>query len=61
MRAMAEPASIFEPEDDDAEELALQEAEADIVAGRVISHEVMKRWLQSWGTSDDLAPPECGE
>ena len=33
------------------------EGEADIAAGRVISHQAMKAWLLSWGTADELPPP----
>ncbi len=51
---------LFEP-DDEIEEQALAEAEADVAAGRVISHEAVKRWLLSWGTPDELPPPKCGE
>ena len=43
------PATIFIPEDPDAEERALQEAEADLEAGRVVPHADVVRWL------DDLA------
>ena len=53
--------SIFAEIDADAEERAMQEAEADIDAGRVISHEAVRRWLLSWGTPDELPPPKCGE
>jgi predicted transcriptional regulator len=56
---MADPASIFETEDEDAEERALLEAEADIAAGRTVSWEDVKRWLESWGTPNELPPPEC--
>jgi predicted transcriptional regulator len=52
---------IFDEVDEETEERALAEAEADIAAGRVISHDAMKRWLQSWGTPDELPPPKCGE
>lgn len=56
---MADPASIFDPEDEDAEERALLEAEADIAAGRTVPWEDVKRWLESWGTPTELPPPEC--
>ena len=56
---MAEPAPLFETLDDDTEARALAEAEADVAAGRVISHEAMTRWLRSWGTDHELPPPEC--
>lgn len=59
---MAKPeTSLFDEIDDEAEERALDEAEADLAAGRVISHEAMTRWLLSWGTPDELPPPKCGE
>jgi len=53
--------SLFDRPDPAAEEAALQEAEADVKAGRVISHQAVVRWLQSWGTPNELPPPECGE
>lgn len=58
---MGTPASLFDTQDDDIEEQALLDGEADYAAGRVISHEAMRRWLLSWGTENELTPPECGE
>ena len=29
----------------------------DCDAGRVVPHEDVKDWLQSWGSKDELAPP----
>ena len=58
--AWEEP-SIFDEVDEEAERLADERAEADIAAGRVISHEAMMRWIKSWGTPDELPPPKCGE
>ncbi|PHY12927.1 CopG family transcriptional regulator [Caulobacter sp. B11] len=55
----AEP-SLFD-ETDAAEAAADERAEADIAAGRVVSHKAMKRWLLSWGTPNEGAPPKCGE
>ena len=52
--------SIFDEVDTEADEQAWAEGEADIAAGRVISHEAMTAWLQSWGTPNELPPPECG-
>ncbi len=52
---------IFDEPDDEADELATQRGEADADAGRVISHEAVKRWLMSWGTPNELPPPKCGE
>jgi predicted transcriptional regulator len=57
--AQSEP-SLFEQIDREAEDHALEQAKADVSAGRVISHEAMVRWLRSWGTPDELPPPECG-
>jgi len=34
------------------------EAEADVVAGRVVSHERVVEWLLSWGTDHELPCPE---
>mgnify|MGYP001559682813 FL=1 len=31
----------------------------DAVAGRVIPHEEVKQWLNSWGSGDEQAPPTC--
>lgn len=53
--------SLLDEIDDDAEAAADARAEADIAAGRVISHEAMKRWLLSWGAPNELPPPKCGE
>jgi predicted transcriptional regulator len=49
--------SIFDEIDTDADIAADAEGLADLDAGRVISHEAMKAWLQSWGTPEELPPP----
>ncbi len=51
--------SLSEQIDAVAEEEALDNAEADVRAGRLISHEATSRWLRSWGTPNELPPPEC--
>jgi predicted transcriptional regulator len=62
MTKMAEnQISVLDRPDVAAEERAWGEGEADIAAGRVISHEAMRRWLLSWGKRPELPPPECGE
>lgn len=38
---------------------AIERGLADIEAGRVVSHEEVVRWLQSWGTDHELPPPKC--
>jgi len=53
--------SGFEPTDDATEDRALAAAEAEIAAGKVISHGAVRRWLLSWGTPNELPPPKCGE
>jgi predicted transcriptional regulator len=54
---MADPASIFDPEDENAEERALIEAEAQLDAGQGVPWADVKRWLESWGKPDELPPP----
>ena len=58
--ASPEP-SIFDEIDEAAEAAADARAEADIAAGRVVSHEAVSRWLSSWGTANPLPRPKCGE
>ena len=31
----------------------------DAQAGRMIPHEKVRAWLESWGTEDELPPPTC--
>ena len=62
-----DPAADFEffdeiDEDlDEDDERAIAEAEQAILEGRVFSHEAIMRWVRSWGTENELPPPECGE
>lgn len=58
---MIPEASFFDQIDDAAEAAADARALEDIRAGRIISHEAVKRWLESWGTENPLPRPECGE
>lgn len=41
----------------EAKRSAIAEARADVAAGRVISHADMSKWLDSWGTPNELPPP----
>jgi predicted transcriptional regulator len=41
----------------EAKRRAIAEARADVAAGRVIPHADMTKWLESWGTPDELPPP----
>ena len=52
---------LFKETDEDQDERLVAEADADIAAGRVISNEAVLRWIKSWGTPDELPPPQCGE
>jgi predicted transcriptional regulator len=56
---MAEPAEsdLFETEDKAAKERAIAEARAEIAAGKGVPWADVKRWLQSWGKSDESPPP----
>ena len=58
---MTDPAKTKpEAESEDAEFLAaVEEGLADAKAGRSIPYEKIRRWLLSWGTENELPPPEC--
>lgn len=32
---------------------------ADVAAGRTIPYEDVRNWLLTWGTPDELPPPQC--
>jgi predicted transcriptional regulator len=53
--------SIFDEVDDAADEAAMAEGEADLEAGRTISHKAMKAWLLAWGKPGELPPPQVGD
>ena len=55
----AEP-SLFDTIDAASEAAADARADADAAAGNVISHTAMKAWILSWGTPDELPPPDVG-
>ena len=42
---------------DVAEALAVEEGLADVRAGRVVDGNDVLRWLESWGTEQELPPP----
>jgi hypothetical protein len=54
---MSKPANLFDDIDEDAEERADLEAEADVAAGRVVPHDEVVTWLESWGKLGELRPP----
>jgi predicted transcriptional regulator len=49
VRAMKHEPGIFEHPDPEAIAAADARAEADIVAGRVHSHQIVGEWLATWG------------
>ena len=51
--------TLFDTSDDDAEARAVSDAEAQVAAGKIISHDAVRRWLKSWGKADELPPPQC--
>ena len=61
--AVAEDAAPFSrfssPEEEAAFLAAVDEGIADADAGRVIPYEKVRAWLESWGTDNELPPPEC--
>ncbi len=38
---------------------AIRVGVADADAGRVVDHEAVVAWLESWGTEDELPAPSC--
>jgi predicted transcriptional regulator len=55
---MAEPESIFDDIDEEAEARAIAEAEADVAAGRVVPHEKVREWLLKLAKGE-VVPPPC--
>lgn len=54
---MAEPATAFEPTDDDALTRAVAEARAQVAAGQTIPLHDVADWLDSWGKADERPAP----
>jgi predicted transcriptional regulator len=52
-----EPSIFEEDEAEDARRYAI--ALEDIRLGRVIPHEEVRAWLETWGTPDEKPPPEA--
>ena len=44
---------------DRARETDIEEARAEVDAGRTVSYERVRRWLLSWGTAKELPRPQC--
>lgn len=45
----------------EAEARSEARAEADVRAGRLISHQAVRRWLASWGSAKRLPRPRVGD
>jgi predicted transcriptional regulator len=39
----------------------IREGLADAAAGRVVPHDEVARWLASWGTQNELPPPNAAD
>jgi predicted transcriptional regulator len=44
---------------DEAFVAAIEEARAQVDAGKTVSYEEVRRWLLSWGTETELPRPKC--
>lgn len=55
------PMTFGSPEEEAAFHAAVQEGLDDLDAGRTISGEAVLAWIRSWGTENELPPPECGD
>ena len=58
---MEPKATLFDALDPAQEAAADARAEADVAAGRLISHDAVKRWTASWGNEASLPRPKIGD
>lgn len=56
---MSAQKSLFDSPEAEAKSEA--RAEADVEAGRLISHAAVRRWLGSWGSAKRLPRPRIGD
>ena len=57
---MSNTARPLLPDDDTAAYIeAVKEGIAAVEAGQTIPYEDVRKWLLSWGTDNELPPPEC--
>ena len=54
---MAQPKTIFDEADEAVETAAIELARAEIAAGKSLSHEVVRAWLQRLAAGEDVPPP----
>lgn len=57
---MAREKTLFEVSDSEAEAAADALAEADVAAGRLVSHASVRRWLASWSSGAPRPRPKSG-
>jgi hypothetical protein len=55
------PRNPFDSSNPEADAEAEARARADVRAGRLISHEAVRRWLLSLGTANPLPRPRVGD
>ncbi len=53
--------TLFDKMDPEREAQADARAEADVREGRLVGHEAVKRWLDTWGTTRPLPRPKVGD
>ncbi|MDD1452348.1 hypothetical protein NHF48_017755 [Sphingomonas sp. H160509] len=58
---MARDDALFDTSDPAAEAEADARADAAVHSGRLISHDAVKRWLSSWGSTEPLPRPRVGD
>jgi hypothetical protein len=58
---MARDNALFDTSDPAAEAEADARADGDVRNGRLISHDAVKLWLSSWGSSRPLLRPRVGD
>jgi predicted transcriptional regulator len=57
---MSDPQPMTETEQDEAFVEAVIEGVEAADAGRLVPYAVVRRWLLSWGTPNELPPPNAG-
>ena len=61
LRPVTRENALFDTSDPAAEAEADVRADADVSNGRLISHDAVKRWLSSWGSTEPLPRPRVGD
>jgi hypothetical protein len=53
--------TLFDHSDQQSEAKADARADEDVRTDRLISHDAVRRWLASWGSSKPLSRPRVGD